>query len=49
MAKVDRLFVNTSSTLNYGGYGEIQTYKPNSIETPVIILDGKKHLARAIL
>lgn len=49
VAKVDRLFVNTSSTLNYGGYGEIQTYKPNSIETPVIILDGTKHLARAIL
>ena len=49
VAKVDRLFVNTSSTLNYGGYGEIQTYKPNSIETPLIILDGKKHLARVIL
>lgn len=47
--KVDRLFVNTSASLNYGGYGELQTYKPNSLETPLIILDGTKHLARAIL
>lgn len=47
--KVDRLFVNTSSTLDYGGYGEVQCYKPNSIETPMIILNASKHTARAIL
>lgn len=48
--KVDRLFVNTSSTLDYSGsYGETKAFKPTSIETPLIILDGKKKLARAIL
>ena len=49
VSKVDRLFVNTSSSLDYGGYGELQCYKPNSLETPMIILDGTKHYARAIL
>lgn len=47
--KVDKLFINTSSSLEYGGYGEVQCYKPNSIETPMIILDGTHHRMRAIL
>ena len=47
--KVDRLFINTSSTLEYGGYGEVQSYKPNSTETPLIILDGTRRRMRAIL
>ena len=47
--KVDRLFVNTSSTLEYGGYGEFYSYKPNSLETPLIILDGHKHKMQAVL
>ena len=47
--QVDKLFVNTGSTLDYGGYGEIQCYKPNSIETPMIILNASKHTAKAIL
>ena len=47
--KVDRLFVNTSSTLEYGGYGEAQSFKPNSLETPMIILNGRKREMRAIL
>lgn len=47
--KVDRLFVNTSSTLEYGGYGEFYAYKPNSLETPLIILDGHKHKMQAVL
>ena len=47
--KVDRLFINTSSTLEYGGYGEVQAYKPNSIETPLIVLDGTKRRMKAIL
>lgn len=48
--KVDRLFVNTSSTLDYAGsYGETKGLKPTSIETPMIILDGKRHHAQAIL
>ena len=47
--KVDRLFLNTSSSLDYGGYGEAQAYKPNSLETPMIILDGRKRGMRAVL
>ena len=47
--KVDRLFINTSSSLEWGGYGEVQSYKPNSLETPMIILDGRKRGMRAVL
>lgn len=36
-----KLFVNTASNLDYGGYGEAQEYKPNSKDTPVIYLSGK--------
>ncbi len=39
---VTKLFVNTSSNLNYGGYGEAQEFKPNSKDTPVIYLNGRK-------
>lgn len=49
LQKVDKLFVNTSSALEYGGYGETFAFKPSSLETPMIILDGTKHFARAIL
>lgn len=47
--KVDRLFINTSSALDWGGYGEVQSYKPNSTDTPMIILDGTKRRMKAIL
>lgn len=47
--KVDRLFINTSSSLDYGGYGEFNSYKPNSLETPLIILNGYKRGMRAVL
>lgn len=47
--KVDRLFVNTSSSLEYGGYGEFQNYKPNSIETPIITLSGRERKMWATL
>ena len=40
IAKVDKLFVNTASNLKYGGYGEAGEFKPNSMETPVIYLNG---------
>jgi hypothetical protein len=49
VSKVDKLFVNTSSVLGYGGYGEVQSFKPTSIETPIIVLDGTKHHATARL
>lgn len=42
VANHTRLFVNTSSNLNYGGYGEAQEFKPNSTDTPVIYLNGNK-------
>lgn len=37
---VTKLFVNTASNLDYGGYGEAQEYKPNSKDTPIIFLSG---------
>lgn len=42
IAMVDKLFVNTGATLNYGGYGETFEFKPASKDTPYIILNGKK-------
>lgn len=42
VANVTKLFVNTASNLNYGGYGEAAEFKPNSKDTPVIYLSGTK-------
>lgn len=42
IANVTKLFINTASNLDYGGYSEAQEYKPNSKDTPVIYLSGKK-------
>ena len=39
---VDKLFVNTASTLNYGGYAEQYEYKPSSKEAPIIYLNGTR-------
>lgn len=41
-ALVDKLFVNTSASLNYGGYGEAFEFKPSSKDTPIIYLNGKR-------
>jgi hypothetical protein len=43
VALVDKMFVNTAATLNYGGYGDRQGFKPASKRNPVIYLDGLKH------
>lgn len=43
VAQVEKLFVNTSAALDYGGYGDKQGYKPSSKRSPVIYLDGLKH------
>ncbi len=44
VALVDKLFVNTASNLDYGGYGEAQAFKPSSKDTPIIYLSGtEKH------
>jgi hypothetical protein len=49
VALVDKLFVNTASNLNYGGYGEAGEFKPSSKDTPVIYLDGKTKSFKARL
>ena len=41
-ACVDKLFVNTAATLNYGGYGQRLEYKPSSKESPIIYISGQK-------
>lgn len=49
VSHVNKLFVNTSSALDYGGYGEAQGYKPTSKDTPLIRLDGTRKNASASL
>lgn len=49
VALVDKLFVNTASNLNYGGYSEAQAFKPSSKDTPVIHLSGTKKYMEATL
>jgi hypothetical protein len=39
---VDKLYVNTASSLDFGGYGDAMGFKPASKKSPVIILDGTK-------
>lgn len=43
VSMVDKLFVNTAASLNYGGYGDKAGFKPSSKCYPVIYLDGLKH------
>lgn len=49
VALVDKLFVNTASNLDYGGYGEAAEFKPTSKETPVIYLSGREKHFKARL
>lgn len=42
VALVDKLFVNTSAMLNYGGYGEAFEFVPASKDNPHIFLSGMK-------
>ena len=46
---VDKLFVNTAASLDYGGYGDAQGFKPASKCAPVIYLDGHKREMSAML
>jgi predicted phosphodiesterase len=39
---VDKLFVNCSASLNYGGYGDKAGFKPASKRSPTIYLSGLK-------
>ena len=47
--QIDRLFVNTSAALNYGGYGELASFKPACTDTPIIRLDGTRRRMTASL
>lgn len=47
--KVDKLFVNTSAMLNYGGYGEAFEFKPSSKDCPIIYLYSKQRRMEAKL
>ena len=49
VTNVTKLFVNTASSLKYGGYGEAFEFKPNSIDTPTIYINGRKREYRAEL
>lgn len=49
VAIVDKLFVNTSARLNYGGYGQMFEFKPSSKDTPTIYLCGTKKKMNARL
>lgn len=49
VALVDKLFVNTAASLNYGGYGDTAGFKPASKCAPVIYLDGHKREMSAML
>ena len=42
VAEVTKLFVNTASTLGYGGYGDAQGYKPATKDNPTIYLSNHK-------
>lgn len=46
---VNKLFVNSGATLNYGGYGEVFEFKPASKDNPIIHLDGRNKRFTAVL
>lgn len=46
---VDRLFVNTGASLDYGGYSQVNEFKPTSHANPIITLSGIKHYANATM
>ena len=49
VTKVSKLFVNGAAALEYGGYGDVQGYKPSDTTTPVIFLSGTEHCARSLV
>ncbi len=49
IAKVSKLFVNTGASMDYGGYGQSQEYKPASHDTPVIHLEAEHKRMSATL
>lgn len=49
ICKAEHLFVNTAAWLDYGGYGDRAGFKPASTINPVIVLDGCKKSAKALI
>ena len=49
VAQYEKLFVNASSQLSYGGYGQTYEFKPNSTKSPVIYLSGRRKIFEAKL
>lgn len=45
----DKLYINTSAKLEYGGYGDYGGFKVPSTDTPVVILNGCKKEMKAVL
>jgi predicted phosphodiesterase len=46
---VDKLFVNSGATLNFGGYGQQLGFKPSSKAMPIIMLSGTEKEMTATL
>lgn len=42
VAEIQKLFVNTSAQLKYGGYGQTYEFKPSNTTSPIIYLNGAK-------
>ena len=49
VAEVEKLFVNTAASLEYGGYGQQFKFKPANSTSPIIHLDGHKKKFSATL
>lgn len=47
--EVEKLFVNSASSLSYGGYGQEFKFKPANSTSPIIYLDGHKKIFSAKL
>lgn len=45
----EKLFVSTAAALDYGGYGQMQEFKPASLSNPVIHLEARKKRATATM
>ena len=42
ISEVEKLFVNTSAQLKYGGYGQTYEFKPSNTTSPIIYLNGNR-------
>ena len=49
VAEIEKLFVNSAASLEYGGYGQQYKFKPANSTSPIIHLDGHKKKFSATL